>query len=215
MAKDGGASKEARRAREAEDARERRIKMGTSDIRTRFGGAFDDKYYAGLEKDVKDFYTPQLQSQYEKGRMQLKYALARSGMLGASDVLGDSPVRASSIQTRREAEMAKQMALAGQTIEQRAIGMSNQRRQDVANAEQVALQQLHASADPAAAAAQAQNLIEINSKNPEFSPLGQVFTDFTAGLATQGDLEREGRNRYDFGVSNWFPGTRRGYKNVG
>src|SRR5262245_57265460 len=123
MSKDGGARAEARRAREAEEARESRIKMGTADIRQRFGTAFDDKYYAEQEKNAKDFYGRQLKSDYEKGRLQLKYALARSGMLGASDVLGGSPIRASSVQQSAEAAMAKQMALAGQTIEQRAIGM--------------------------------------------------------------------------------------------
>jgi hypothetical protein len=42
-----------------------------------------------------------------------------------------------------------------------------------------------------------------------------VFTDATAGLATQADLERSGQNRYNAGVSNWGNNIRRYTSNVG
>lgn len=202
MGGDGGARSEARRARETEDAREQRIKMGTGDIRTRFGKAFDDKYYQGLETTAKDFYGKQLTSDYEKARQQLQYALARNGLLN------------STVRDTREVEAQKQLALGQQSIAERARGLSNQRRQDVAGAEQTAVSQLTASADPAAAAAQSANLIKANTALPEFSPMGQVFQDFTAGLATQADLERQGKNRYNLGVSGWGNNARRYVQNV-
>jgi hypothetical protein len=200
----GGASRaEARRAREAEEAREGRIKSGTANIRSMFAQQFGDKYYADMEKTANERYQPQLEDQFQTARKQLMAALARSGNLNSTVRLG------------READLGERHKLGLTSIADMIRGAQTQRKQDVANAENIAVGQLQASADPAAAAAQASNLIGANSAMPAFQPLGQVFTDVTAGLATQADLERQGRNRYDVGVSSWFGGPRRYTQTVG
>ena len=205
MGGDKGARREARLAREAEEKREKRIKMGTADIRSRFGQAFGEDYYTGpegLETKAKAYYKPQLEDQYAEALKQLQFAMARTGLLNSGS---RSMKEAKALKTFNEGEIS---------IAERARGLSNQRRQDVASAEQGAVSQLQASADPAAAAAQASNLIAANSAMPEFQPLGQVFTDFTAGLATQGNLERQGRNRYNVGISNVGNNLRRYTQNI-
>jgi hypothetical protein len=195
----GGASREARLAREAEEKREARVRLGTGLIRKKFGETYDDEYYKNLEKTQAAQGQLELQPQFEQARRSLMAALTRSGM------------RHSSVQERKGADLTRQRGIADQMVASRALDTVQRRKQDVANAENIAISQLQGSADPAAAVATASTLAAANSAPPVWQPLGQVFTDVTAGLATQADLERRGMNRYNVGVSNWFPSNRSRY----
>ena len=194
----GGAEREARMAREAEEARERRVQVGTEEIRNRFARAFLPSYYTGpqgLETQAKAVWQPQVESQYKQSMEQLQAALLRSGMYDSTAGAG------------KLAYAKQQKGVADMAVSERARGLSNQRKQDVAAAENTTIAALQASADPFAAAAQTSNMIAANSQMPEYSMMGQLFTDFTAGLATQADLERRGESRYNTG---WFPQRQRG-----
>jgi hypothetical protein len=188
---DGGA-KEAQRAAERaateERLRQERIQRGTMGIRSLFAKQFTPAYYGGLEKASTTSGNRQLDAQYADSLAKLKFSLARTGTLR------------STARSSQEAQFGGRYDLARQQIAENARQLANQRKGDVANAENVAVTQLQASADPAAAAAQAANMIQANSYVPQYQPLGQIFTDLTGTLATQADLERTGRNRY--GVNN-------------
>lgn len=203
---DGGAKAAKRQADEAageEKRRQNRVATGTSVIRHNFKQAFDGDYYKNLEKAGYDAVKPDVQSQYDGAMRQLQAALSRNGLM-TSTARGEA-----------EAKLDKQNVTANRMVDDSVRGSLNARKQDVANSEMAAIGQLQASADPMSAAAQAATLTEANYAAPRWSPLGQVFTDATAGLATQADLERQGTNRYNFGVSNWGNNVRRYTQNVG
>ena len=199
----GNERRAAARAAAIEAEKQRKIDVGTKRVREIFAEQFTPESYQKVEKDALSAWQPQLKRQYDDSLKQLKFALARSG-------LSSSGTYARKV--HRDAPEA--FDLQNQALTDKARGLATQRKTDVANAEQMTLNQLYNSADPEAAAAQAAGLSDINSQQPAYSPLGQVFTDFTAGLATQADLERSGQNRFNFGVSNWGNNTRRYAQNV-
>jgi hypothetical protein len=203
---DGGGKAAARQAQDAADEekhRQARIQTGTSVIRHNFAKSFDPAYYANLEKLGYAAVKPGVQQQYDDAMRQLQAALTRNGLLG-STARGES-----------EARLDKQNVIANQMVDDSVRGSINARKTDVANSEMAAIGQLQASGDPMSAAAQAASLTAANTAAPRWSPLGQVFTDATAGLATQADLERSGQNRYNAGVSNWGNNIRRYTQNIG
>jgi len=183
---DGGAGKEAKRARQEEEARQLRIKEGTTTIRRNFGNTFNDSYYAGLMDAVKKAYMPDVQQQFKAASRNLRAALLRAGLGSSSTAI------------RREGtELPKAQLRAENEVTQRGIGFQNQRKQDVAYAENTALNQLNQTADSQAAFANAAAAIKANYDAPAMPMLGQVFTDLSAGLATQADLERYGQAKYN------------------
>jgi hypothetical protein len=208
MGGDGGAGREAQRAREEEQARQARITAGTVKLREMFGTQFTPDYYkTKIEDPARKLYQPQVETDYANSLKQLQFALARNGFGLGKDT--------STLYRQKMADAQRQKLLADDRVTNEIQNLVAGRKGDVANAETAALNQLQASGDPISAAAQAANQIDARSQTPQFQPLGQVFTDFTAGLATQADLERSGQNRYNFGVSNWGNNTSRWIKNIG
>ena len=210
----GSAAREARRARADEEARQARIKSGSQMVRSKFASSFDDKYYADMLQKVKDFYIGakdangvfqpgQVTTQFEQARKQMQAALLNAG-------LGSSSVGA-----QKEAEATEAYENAKQDVEQRGIAMQQQRKGQVADAENTVMGQLINTADTAAAFANASAAIRSNYDMPATPMLGQVFQDLTGGLATQADMERAGNNRYTvFGrIPGWSTG--RYTRNVG
>ena len=55
-------------------------------------------------------------------------------------------------------------------------------------------------ADPAMVAQNAMNRATTLTQMPSYNPLLALFEGVTAGIATQADLERRGRSRYDTGL---------------
>jgi len=201
---DGGAKKEAKRARKEEEARQFRVKIGTQETRRKFGEAFNDKYYDDLMATTKAAYTPDMERQFAEASKQLRASLLRAG-------LGNSQVA-----INKEEDKAAAHAGAVNEIEQRGIGFQNERKKDVAYAENTVLNQLNQTADMGAAFANASAQIANNTKPPAMPMLGQVFTDLSAGLATQADLERYNQNRYNvFGRIPGWNERNRYTRNVG
>lgn len=203
---DGGGKAAKRQAQDAaaeEERRQNRISTGTSVIRHNFKNSFDPAYYKNLETQGNLSLKTGVKNQYDDAMRQLQAALARNG-LGGSTVRGE-----------QEARINEENRKAGMLVDDSVRATISNRKMDVANSEMAAIAQLQSSADPASAAAQAATLTEANYAQPAWQPLGQVFTDATAALSTQSELERQGNNRYNFGVSNWGNNVRRYTTNVG
>jgi hypothetical protein len=193
---DGGAGREAKRARMEELARQGRIAQASSETRTKFRDVFSDDYYARELKNFQDAYKPDIKLKYDRAVQNMQAALMQAGLF-------DSSVRA---QKEGMAEEARGDAEKNVT----ASGLKAQadRKQEVAGAENTVINQLINTADMGAAAENAANAIRTQSSPTPTPMLGQIFTDFSAGLATQADLERNRQNRYSlFGrIPGWSAG---------
>lgn len=158
---DGGAGA----ARAAEEARQARITQGTADVNNTFS-KFDDPYYGGVSKSYADYYTPQVDDQYQDARRKLVLNLGRSGIV-------NSKAGARQIGDLDEAYQRERTGIAD-----RSVSAGAQARSDVENARSQVLQQLSASADPSSAVAAASARANALATPPSFSPLGNLFAQF-------------------------------------
>ena len=184
---DGGAGAmrdEAARQRAEEEARQGRIRKGRKNIDEAFAG-FDDKFFADREKSYLDYATPQLDDQFEDAVSDLTLALARSNLLN------------SSARARKFADLQKDYGLKARNIADKAREYGSGARKSI-EATKADLQSQNMSlADPALIAQNAANRALAMTELPTYSPLGALFVGVTEGLATQADLERRNKSRYD------------------
>jgi hypothetical protein len=181
---DGGAGKEARRARHEELQRQQRIAQASGETRQKFRDVFSDDYYAKELAKYQDAYTPDIDRQHAKAYQQMQAALMRAGLFD------------SSVAAVKGGEAAEAKENAKNEVTQRGLAAMNNRRQDIAAAENTVIGQLINTADQGAAFENAAQAIRTNSAQTPTPMLGQIFTDLSAGLATQADLERNNQNRY-------------------
>lgn len=162
---DGGAAA----ARAAEEARQARIRQGTTDVNKTFAG-FDDSFYKGITDAYTGYYLPQLEKQYQDARKALVLRLGQQGILNSSPgikYLQDI-----------DTEAANQRGLIGD----QAVSAAAKARGDVEDARAQLLAQLSASADPTAVAVSAAERAKALSAPPAFDPMVNLFTNF-AGIA--------------------------------
>lgn len=197
------AAREARRARKDEEARQARIKQGTIDVRNKFASQFNPAYYQKLSTALNEKYDKDVQQQYHDATQELQAALMRAGLFDSSVGAEKTGLAADKYQS----------ALAD--VERAKTDVIQKRKQDVAAAENSVINQLTTTADQNAAFANAESQIRANYEQPQFPVLGQLFTDFTAGLSQQAEAERQGTNKYNLGISNWGNNTRRYFANIG
>lgn len=193
MSGGGGAKKEARRARKAEEARQSRIREGSAAIDNTFS-QFDDDFFADRRQSYVDFARPQLDREFAEAGEQTTYSLARGGLLDSS-IAGEQ---------RADLQTAYDVNL--QDVVDKARAYETDARNAVESARGSLLTTLNATGDAQAASQAAVNKAGALSQGPAYSPLGQLFTDFTAGISQQAALERaeaaSGKNyaRYDTGL---------------
>ena len=124
-----------------------------------------DDFYSGFKNSILDFYNPEVARQYEDAQSQNLFDLARRGLLRSSraaDAAGDL--------TREKAEADAQVIA---NAENQTAGL----RGDINRAEQNAISLLQQTEDPTAAANAAQSEVNaIQSRAPDFSALGQLFS---------------------------------------
>jgi hypothetical protein len=188
MGSKGGSDKYARDAARLEAEKQRKITEGTARVRGMFQSQFTPEFYDKVKSDYLAFYKPQMEHQYEDQQRSLVYALARSG-LSNSSVRGD-----------KFGDLQEQYDIQKVQLADRANQAANQRREQVQEALESTLGQLQSSADVGGAQQNAANYSKILTEQSAYSPLGQVFQDATAGLATQAELERRGQSRYNTGL---------------
>lgn len=180
---DGGAEAQQRAAaqqRKEEQQRQQRIKAGTAAIDSTFA-PFNDAFFAARGKAYTDFARPQLEEQFKTAREKLIYALARNG-------LSQSTVGADMF-----ANLSKKYDTNRQVVEGRGIDEANKARMAAENNRSDLVAQLQATADPGAAARSAVARSRAVAATPGFDPLGNLFTNVTAGLA---DLSTNPQNGY-------------------
>lgn len=199
----GSGDNEARRARNEEVRRQKRISDATKDVRSKFGLKYNDQYYSGLRGAMDARYDDDVKRQYTNAVQNLQAALARAG-------LGNSTVGAVKTAYAKE-QYDKGLG----DVERAKNDVLQQRKQAVSGAENDVINQLNVSADKDAAFANAEAQIKANYAQPVFPILGQLFTDFAAGLDAQSQAEKQGNARYNLGVSNWGQNAQRYFRNIG
>ncbi|MBN9467321.1 MAG: hypothetical protein J0J10_00985 [Bosea sp.] len=139
---------------------------------------FNDDYFDKQKQSFLDYATPQLEDQYGDAQKQLTFSLARSGLL-------DSSVRA-----EKSAELQKKYDLNKQQIADQALSYSTDARNNVEKARSDLITMLNATGDAEGAANSAMARSQALSQPQAFSPLTQLFADFTSGLGQQAAFER-------------------------
>lgn len=159
-----------------------------------FGGDFFDK----RRQAYVDYAMPQLQDQYKDAQRELTYSLARGGNL------------ASSTAGTQTGDLSKLYGTNQQAIADKALGYANEARTAVEDARGDLIKTLNATGDAEGAAKGAINRAAALSRPDTYSPLSQLFADFTSTLGTQAALERaeamSGRNYSRYNTGLFTPG---------
>lgn len=156
------------------------------------GGAFGDQFFADAEKSYMDFYTPQLDRQYTEASRDMKFNLARQGILEsteAADQFGDA--------TRVLGEQRSLLA-------NQAVDLSNNLRSEVENTRSDLLALNQASADPALAASAASARASAIRPDVPTQPLANAFSGLVNnfGLQVAADRQFNRTPRLNFGLGD-------------
>lgn len=182
MGASGGGS-EAANARLEEQARQTEIRFGRELINTIFDGTeenprFGDEFFGKRRQSYIDFARPQLDQQHSEAKKQLIFTLARAGLVDSS-VAGE-----------QNAELARQYGIGLQNVTDKARESETNARNSIESARSDLMTTLQATGDATGAANSAIARAGALSREPAYSPVAQLFTDFTDGLSTQAALER-------------------------
>jgi len=175
--KGGSRGADAQRAEEA--ARQARIRQGTEAIDKTFG-QFGDSFYDQRRDAALNYFNPQFDQQYGDAKKALAYSLDSKGTTN------------SSIRAEKEAELQRAYDQNRRDVADKALSYSSQARGKVEEARGDLVRTLNASGDADAAANNAVSRAQMLSQPDSYSPLGQLFSTFVAGLGPQAQLERAG-----------------------
>lgn len=139
---------------------------------------FNNDFFDARKQAYLDYADPQLQDQYGNANRQLTFSLARSGLL-------DSSARGEKL-----GELQKLYDTQKQGIADKALSYETGARNSVEDARANLIQTLNATGDAEGAANSALARSQALSQPDAYSPLGQLFTDFTNGLGIQAAQER-------------------------
>lgn len=175
---------DARKAREAEEARQGRIRAGTAAIETQFG-QFDDGFFKGYRDRHLDYLNPQLDRQFGDARDQLTFSLARAGTLN-STVAGERQARLQSAYDNEKASILAQ-----------AEGAATDLRGQVENEKSSLVSLLNATGDSERASNEALSRTQqLFRRQPTVSTLPDLFAGVAGGVgAYQGGVNQ--RQAYD------------------
>ena len=180
---DGGAAERKRQ----EEERQGRIRAGNTAINDTFG-QFDDNFYTGRREAYTSYAQPQINQQYEDAFEQLRKTLAASNL------------SQSSVAARRRGRLEEQLGEMNRKMNLTGQDYANRARANIESARTGLQNQNMNMADPSLASANALSRAQQLNEVPVFDPLINLFASATEGLATQADLERRGKNRYDSGL---------------
>lgn len=179
----GGGSSAADQARIEEWQRQARIRQGTKRINSIFDGTdttpgFNDEFFAGRKQAFTDYAAPQLDDQYADAQRELTFALARGGNLN------------SSARGQQAADLQKMYDLNKQQVADQALSYETSARNSVEDARANLIATLNATGDAEGAANAARARATALSQPAAYSPIGQLFSDFTNTLGVQAAQER-------------------------
>jgi len=176
-------------ARQKEIERQARIAAGTEQINKNFG-TFDDNYYGGVGQAYNDFYLPLVDEQYQQAHRGLTYKLANTGNLTSS--AGATTL----------ANLFRDYNRQRASIGDQALGSERDLRNNVEQNRSELISQLNATADPEAAAASATARAKSLAMPTPFSPLGDLFQQYTGNLANAVTLQNAGYKGMGFKSPN-------------
>ena len=174
--KSGG--NEAELARQEEAARQARVREGTTRVNSIFDGQFNDGYFDQQRQRYVDYAKPQVDDQRDKASKELLFAMDRSGQLEGSaraDLSG---------------ELQKRYDLQNQKVRDDGLAFSTQARTQVEGARGDLIGMLNATGDAEGAANSAVARASALSQPAAYSPLTNLFPDFTGAIGTQVAAER-------------------------
>lgn len=167
----GAPKTEIDRIREAEAKRQAEIRSGTRSINSLFDSQFNNSFFNRMQRDYLDYARPQIQDQYDDAAKQLTFSLARSGVLN------------SSMRAEQEGDLQKRLDALNREASDTALAQSNQARAAVGDARGNLIGMLNNTGN-ARAAVDAANARAMALSQPEpYSPLVNLFADFTGNLA--------------------------------
>lgn len=141
-------------------------------------GQFTPEFFNNRRQAYLDYANPQLEDQYGKANKELTFSLARSGLL-------DSSVRGQKL-----GDLQKLYDTQKQAVADKALSSETDARNSVEDARSNLISTLNATGDAQGAANSALARSTALSAPAAYSPLGQLFTDFTNGLGIQAAQER-------------------------
>lgn len=177
MSKKGGGN-EAALARQEEQERQARIREGTTRVNGIFDGQFNDGYFDQQRQRYVDYAMPQVDDQRNNANKELVFAMDRAGQLEGSaraDLSG---------------ELQKRYDLENQKVRDDGLAYSTQARTQVEGARGDLIAMLNATGDAQGAANSAVARSAALSQPAAYSPVANLFADFTGGLGTQAAAER-------------------------
>jgi len=180
---DTGASE----ARAEEEARQERIRDSRAAIDTIFN-TYDEDFYDRQRDAYLDYATPQVEEQFGDAMRELTFALARSGKLD------------SALAGRREAKAQKMKDKAMTQVNQQGDDLVSTMKGKMISAKGDLYDQASSLADVDAVRTLAISDFDTSSKPPVYNPITDLFVKVTEGMATQADLERRQKSRYDSGL---------------
>lgn len=169
---------EAALARAEEQARQQRIREGTTRVNTIFDSQFDDDFFSGQQQRYIDYAMPQVEDQKAKAGKELLFAMDRAGQTEGSaraDLSG---------------ELQKRFDLQAQKVRDDGLAYGTQSRTQVEGARSDLIAMLNATGDAEGAAQSAIARSAALSQPAAYSPIGSLFADFTGALGTQAAAER-------------------------
>jgi len=155
---DGGAAE----SRQMEIDRQDRIKKGISAVNDAFKG-FDNNFYADQRTKYQAWARPQVAKQYNTSFDELKYGMARTGN------------QSSSAGAKAKGNLAYDLNMANQQIENNARDYEQKSRQTVEMARGDLIGQAVSTTDPTAAANSSLSRATSMSAGPAYTPVGALF----------------------------------------
>lgn len=172
------ASRDAAAARADEQARQDRIRQGTSRIGAIFDSQFNDEFFDGQRDNYINYAMPQVEQQAADAGKDLLFAMDRAGQTEGSaraDLSG---------------ELERRAGLQRQKVQDDALSFSTQARGNVEGSRNDLVAMLNATGDAEGAANSAIARATALSQPPSYSPVANLFADFTGALGTQAAAER-------------------------
>ena len=174
--KSGGG--EAAAARADEQARQERIREGTTRVNSIFDRQFNDDYFNRQRDAYVNYATPQLDDQRANANKELIFAMDRGGQL-------DGSARAS-----LAGELQKKYDLQRQKVQDDALNFRTGAMNNVEDARAGLVATLNATGDAQGAANSALSRASALSQPTAYNPISNMFADFTNTLGTQAAAER-------------------------
>lgn len=174
--KSGG--NEAALARQEEQERQERIRQGTQKVNTIFDGQFNDDFFQKQQQNYINYAMPQVDDQRAKASKELLFSMDRAGQTEGSaraDLSG---------------ELQKRYELQNQKVRDDGLAYGTQARTQVEGARNDLISMLNATGDAEGAAKSAIARSAALSQPAAYSPVANLFADFTGALNTQAAAER-------------------------